>query len=122
MEQPTLFAGVDTPKKPRKHASGPHQEAVDGWTRLWQETRGIHWAWTQKELKFVKDGVKLAGSPQAWLARARALLVDPPDAWHAQNASPSILLSRWNQLSTRIRVCTRDERNLLSLRAAQGAL
>lgn len=98
MEQPALFAEIEVKKHVRK-ATGPHQEAVDGWTNLWRETRGIHWVWTPKELKYVKEGVKLAGSVSSWLERARALLTNPPRPFYWQAASPSLLYSHWMPLA-----------------------
>lgn len=116
------FLFAEDGNKARRRPAGPHQEAVDGWTRLWEETRGTPYVWTPKDLHFVKLGFKLAGSSWMYLDRARRLLLNPPSVWYAQNASPCLLYSRWNQLAAEVRPVSRDERNLLTLRAAVEGL
>ncbi len=111
------------PAKTQKRPSGPHQAAVDGWTRLWEETRGSCFAWTPRALRAVKTGLALAGGdPQLFLDRARDLLFDPPTQWYAQNASPCLLASKWNELSFRIVRQCRDTKNAESLRLAMEGL
>lgn len=118
--QPNLFG--ESLERVRRRPSGPHQEAVDGWTRLWEETRGEPYVWTPREQHFVKLGLKLAGTTWAYLNRARTLLLSPPNVWYAQNASPCLLYSRWNQLAVTVKKQSVDERNLLSLRTALEGL
>lgn len=104
--------------KPRKEASGPHHEAIRAWDELWLAVRGEGFSWTAKETNGVKSALASAkGDVEAFRARARRLLEDPPDPWYAQNASPTILASRWNQLAVRVvrRTPTLDERNRQTL-------
>lgn len=104
--------------KPRKEAAGPHPEAIRAWETLWADLRGEAYVWTPKEATSVAKALKLAnGDVEAFIARARRLLEDPPDPWYAQNGSPSLLAERWNQLAVRVvrRTPTLDERNRQTL-------
>lgn len=99
-------AGADKPrraKKPRQEATGPHHEAIRLWDALWRDLRGEAYAWNGKEATGIQQALQAAGGDlAAFGARARRLLEDPPDAWYAQNASPTILASKWNQLAVRV--------------------
>lgn len=97
MEQALFF-------EDRRHptATGPHQEAVDGWANLWRNTRGFEFDWTPKELAAVKRGLAKAGSPKEYLERARLLLTNPPSPWYELEASPTLLYSRWNSISSKL--------------------
>ena len=98
-------AGADKPRrpsKPRKEATGPHPEAIRAWDALWFATRGVPYVWQAKDAAAVAKCLKFPGADlAAFSARAERLLRDPPDEWHAQNASPALLASRWNQILTK---------------------
>lgn len=97
METLSLFGEVEPVKVVRNRASGPHQEAVDGWTRLWLEKKKARFAWTPKEARAVKLGLRAAGgNVAAYLEVARRLLFGAPRPWYEQEASPSLLYSHWN--------------------------
>lgn len=120
--QETLFGDHSPRRKPRPSPSGPHVDAMRVWARLWYETRGVSYTFSPIDHRFLKLGLNLAGSFEAWSDAARKLLTDPPSAWHAQNASPQLVYTRWNNLQVSVRPMTRDERNLSSLHAALEAL
>ncbi len=120
--QETLFGDSCTPKKRRPAPSGPHVDAMRVWGRLWYETRGVTYEFSPIDHRFLKLGLNLAGSLEAWSNAARKLLTDPPSAWHAQEASPRLVYTRWNNLKVTVRPTSRDERNLQSLRTALESL
>ena len=110
MGQLALFGPFTRPSR------GAHQVAVDGWHALWREARGSDFAWNGRHAKAIKEALKLAGGdPEVLLERARRLLFDPPSAWYAQNASPSLLASKWNELGVTVRALTRDQKNAHAL-------
>lgn len=115
MGQTALFEFDAVPNSPK-----PHQQAVDGWTRLWRETRGEDWAWSPIDLRRVRDCLKFRanGDPAVFLDRARRLLMDAPTVWLAQNASPAVLYSHWNSLTVTVKPMTRDQKNTLGLARA----
>lgn len=120
--QGSLFFEPAKRRKSRPIPSGPHIEAMRVWCRLWRETRGVEWALTPIDHRFLKLGLEIAGSLDAWAEAARKLLTNPPSAWHAREASPRLVYTRWNNLSVTVRPMTRDERNLDSLRTAMESL
>lgn len=67
------------------------------WAARWEEVRGEPWRWSAKERAAV-DRVRglAAGDLQAMQAHAENML-GQIDTWTAQNAAPSLLVSRWNQ-------------------------
>jgi len=98
------------PKRRRKAPEGAHAECMRGWDALWVALHAAPFAWDAKHATAMARALKKAqGSVEAVLDRARGLLFDPPDAWTAQNASPALLDSRWNELAGRARKPTRDE-------------
>lgn len=132
-EQPDLSAslrsaGADKPRRrnrARQEAAGPHREAIRAWDALWLENRGVPFAWNGREASAIAACLVHAGGDlELFTTRAARLLRDPPDAWFAQNASPAILESRWNQLVVRVarRTPTLDERNAQTLRATAEEL
>lgn len=120
--QELLFGDTSKRKKFRPAPSGPHVDAMRVWARLWWETRGVSYAFSPIDHRFLKLGLKLAGSLEAWSDAARRLLTNPHSTWHAQNASPQLVYTRWNNLAVTVRPMTRDERNLSTLRAALESL
>ncbi len=120
--QETLFGDNLPRRRTRPAPSGPHVDAMRAWNALWRETRGCEFEWTPKDQHGLKLGMKLAGSFEEWANAARKMLVSPPSAWYAQEASPMLLYSRWNALKVTVRPMTRDEKNLTSLRMALEGL
>lgn len=117
--QLTLFSGLNRTKKTRKPLEGPHFDCCRAWCALWRETRPGAWAWTPRDYKGIKQALALAdGDVAAVLDRMKRLLVDPPNRWYAQEASPRLLASRWNELGHSIKVRPLAERNLDTLRLA----
>lgn len=103
-------------RAPRKPAQGPHPEAIRLWENTWLETHESPWVWTGKEAKAVAACLKLAkGDLEDYRAHVDRILRDPPDRWTAQNASPSLLADRWNQILVRT-VGRAEERHLADLR------
>lgn len=90
------------PRKPRKPAEGPQPDAIRKWEQTWFEARGTPWVWTPKEATSVARCLALAkGDLVDYGARVDRMLFDPPDEWTAQNAAPSLLADRWNQIAVR---------------------
>ena len=89
--------------KPRKPPSGPHADCIRTWETEWSRTRlGQPWAWQPKDAALMAKALKLAsGDPEEVQARTTRLL-ESGDAWLAANASPGILVSRWNQLAVSV--------------------
>jgi hypothetical protein len=109
-------------RAPRKPAQGPHPEAIRIWEETWLETHGTPWVWTGKEAKAVAACLKLAkGDLEDYRARVNRILRDPPDRWTAQNASPSLLAERWNQITVRT-VGRAQERQIADLRESVQAV
>lgn len=111
-----LFGEAPT-KKARKHASGPHQELIDHWSSLWRVTRGTDWTWQGRDLRAVRQMLLLGhGDPEPAIRRMERLLRNPPSFWYAQEASPFLVWSRWNNLEVEVRRVPQAERNREALR------
>lgn len=104
MAQAALFGDAFIPVVAAQ--TTPHQLIVDTWDRLWRESRGVKWAWCAKDTAFVKRTLRERASGDAALviARMKKLLLDPPRAWYATEASPAILFSHWNALAVKLSV------------------
>lgn len=81
------------------------------WDRLWLEHRGAKFEWIQADLTAIAKATKLAGGDLAELERRTVRLLTSSDLWLAQNASPRILHSRWNQLAVEFRPLSKAEKN-----------
>lgn len=106
---------VQVQKKPapRRRPSGGHQEAISLWMNLWEEARGEPYAFQGgKDGTAVANALKYAQGDLGLLEeRMRRLLFEPPGAWYAQNASLTLLASKWNELGTTVsRELTPEER------------
>lgn len=109
-------------RAPRKPAQGPHPDAIRFWEQTWGETHESPWVWTGKEAKAVATCLALAkGDLDDYRARVSRILREPPDRWTAQNASPSLLAERWNQILVRT-VGRAEERQLADLRDGMRAV
>lgn len=106
LEDPSLRSGAEppmaaprSPRGPRKLAEGPHPEAMRLWEALYAQARGRKFAWSPKHAASIALCRKYAEDDLAeFERRARILLFTPPDTWNAQNATPALLASRWNEL------------------------
>ena len=91
------------PRKARKEPAGPQAETIRLWERLYLESRGIVWVWNAKHAAHIATCRKHAAEDQGELERRmRMLLFEPPSDWYAQNATPAILASHWNELAQRV--------------------
>lgn len=113
-EPSTAVAVVETkPKRERKPPTGPEADARRAWDADWLTARGAAFAWDAKHASAMAHVVKLAGGDLAEIQRRQRIMLAHPDAFQANNASPTWLRSRWNELATPPRV------NRSQLNAAQ---
>lgn len=114
--QESLFP-VPLPRRVRR-PRGPHQDIVDLFDELWTKTRGYRFAWNSFETHWIKLAFKQRAKEdkEAVLERVRTMLLNPPDLWTAQNASPSVLYRRWNELGVKVRRMGQHEKNAANLR------
>jgi len=94
----------------RKAPTGPHQEVVDHWVKGWEEHRlGAKWKLAPKDLAALKKLRTLAdGDVEEVKTRMNRMMADE-DAWVAANASPSLLVSKWNNYAVVIKKRTRPQ-------------
>ena len=91
------------PSRPRKAPTGPQADRMRHWEAEWARTRlGQTWTWQTKDAVAMAKAVKLAGQDPLEVDRRATRLLEDPDPWRAREASPSILLSRWNQLAVTV--------------------
>ncbi len=101
------------PERETKPRGGP---AAELWNRRWLEHRGEPYSWTTSG---TADGValarclKAAGGDLGELDRRIVRMLTSTDQWLAQNASPRILHSRWNQLAVEFRPLSKADKNSL---------
>jgi len=88
-----------TPKT-RKPATGPQADCIRHWEQEWARTRGGQaWVWTGKDASLIADARKLARDDLAELQRRATRLLEETEPFTFNNASPGLLVSRWNQLA-----------------------
>ena len=94
----------------KRAVSGPHQEVVDHWVKGWEEHRlGAKWKLAPKDLAALKKLRTLAdGDVEEVKTRMNRMMADE-DAWVAANASPSLLVSKWNNYAVVIKKRTRPQ-------------
>lgn len=86
--------------KTRKPATGPHPDCIRAWEAAWLRTRGCGFAWTAKDAALIAKALRLAGGAASLVvARIERLLSETDDEWIVRNASPGLLVARWNQLA-----------------------
>jgi hypothetical protein len=83
----------------RAAATGPHAELIQFWERLWLETRGVAYAVERKDGVAAAAILKKPGATLEEAQRRAERLLTSADPWLAQNASLTLLSSRWNQLA-----------------------
>ena len=95
-----------------------HKNLVQHWTDVFARTRGAAYTWANKgDLKAVSSMLSLPGSSQEEVARRMDSMLESPDAWIAQRASPRLLLSQWDQFSVHVVPVTKLQRDMLDLQA-----
>lgn len=86
------------PPPPKKASQQP--DAIRVWEEAWTRHRASRFAWTTKDAVLVSKALKLAENDLAlFQARVERLLSESEDEWLARNASPGLLVDRWNQLA-----------------------
>ena len=94
-----LFPDGSPEPRRRRQPEGPLAEAIRSWDAAWLRTRACRYVWTPKDATLMSKALRMAdGLPGAVAERVQRLL-DDEDAWVARNASPGLLVSRWNQLA-----------------------
>ena len=89
--------------KPRKEPTGPQADCIRWWDAEWARTRlGTEWSWNSREAAAVAKCLKRAKGDAAEVQARMTRLLEHGDRWMAENAMPSILDSRWNQLAVEI--------------------
>ena len=86
------------PRK-RKPASGPHAELIRHWERVWLEARGTPYIFTAKDASQLATALRMAGNELEQAQRRVSRLILSEDTWTRENASPGLLVNRWNQLA-----------------------
>lgn len=86
--------------RPRKVPDTVHAKFLDWWCHAWEDARGSPYAVQAKDAAAVKAIRKLAGEDLGEMQRRARNLLEAEDAWVAENASLSLLRSRWNNLAT----------------------
>jgi len=87
--------------KKRKEPTGPLAEAIRAFEEVYVQARGFPFVFSQKHAVAIQRCLKAAGGDLGEvLRRARVLIETPPNDWYAQNATPAILFSHWNELAT----------------------
>lgn len=97
--EPSESADPPKPKRPRKPATGPQADCIRHWESEWARTRlGAVWKWTARHASDVAKALDLAGGDAQEVQARATRLLESGDDWTATNASPALLVSRWNQL------------------------
>lgn len=80
------------------------------WDEEWNALRPEPWAWSfGRDLRSLKEALKHAGGDELALrAKIRAML-NSSDSWFARNASPALLVSKWNTVGVEVRPLTPSE-------------
>ena len=90
----------DQPPPKKTPPVGAQPEAIRLWESAWERTRGGRYLWTAKDAALIARARKMADENLETLAvRVERLLSEEEDAWVARNASPGLLVERWNQLA-----------------------
>lgn len=84
------------PKRERKPPTGPAADAMRAFDRAWADSGRPAFAWDTKHAVAMAKLVK-AHPPAEIGVRVRAMLASP-DPWIIRNASPTLLVSKWNEL------------------------
>jgi len=84
--------------KPRKEPTGDHADLIRFWDSEWQRTRKTPWAWNTVEASHMARARKLAAGDVGIVRTRITRLLESDNPWMHDNASPAILVSRWNQL------------------------
>lgn len=88
------------PARRRKPAKGVHPELVRFWQSEWGRTRlGNEYKIQSKDAAAIAKCLKLADEDPAAVKERMTRLLESGDKWLAENAFPSLLQSRWNQLA-----------------------
>lgn len=89
-------------QKPRAPRTGAHAELIQHWEAEWLSTRQTAYAVTPRDGAAAASVLKLAGGDLGEAKRRASAMLTSDDAWVAQNASLSLLASKWNQMAVRI--------------------
>ena len=81
----------------------PMAELFAAWDTAWKLCRGEAYAFGKKDASALASAFRKAQGDLGLVRdRIDRLLENPPDEWHAANAAPWLLNSRWSQLATRV--------------------
>ena len=99
-----LFPTPDAqdPQKPaqgRRQPTGPLADAIRAWDAAWLRARACRYVWSPKDATLMAKALRMADGSVGGVAQRIERLLDDEDAWVARNASPGLLVSRWNQLA-----------------------
>lgn len=90
------------------------------WDEHWLRTRGVPFGWQTADAVAIAKCSKLAGGSEPEVERRMIALLESPDPWLASNATPRILLSRWNTFAVRIVPLSKTEQSLRDYQAGVG--
>lgn len=119
-EEPSSSLRSEPPaRKPRRPPEKAGTEITRWWDEEWARTRGamappgaeIAFGWTTGDAVALAKCCKLAGSSEAEVKARTTRLLEDPDPWLAQNATPRLLLSQWNRFTVTIRALSKRDRD-----------
>jgi hypothetical protein len=87
----------------KKRAGRPARPVIALWSKIWEESRGSTWSWQQKDAIIMQKVLTLAQEDLSEVERRARLMFASKQIWVQQNASPGLLLSKWNEFGVEIR-------------------
>lgn len=99
---PVADAPVSKARKPRVEPTGNHADLARWWTEAWKDARGTEWAWSPKDFAALKAIRTLAKEDTAEIKRRGERMLAHRDRWIVENASPTTLRSKWNELGVEV--------------------
>lgn len=82
-------------KKPRKEPTGDQATCVKWWCERWLQSRGVEYQPARKDFVAVAAMLKLDGADE--VKRRMDRMIGDSDEWMFKKASPTLLVSQWNQ-------------------------
>ena len=105
-------------KSPRKRGT----PATNLWASLWSELRGMDWVWKQKDAVAMSRCMSSAGGDLSEVERRARRMLMSTNEWVATNASPCLLLSKWNEMGIEVVRLTATERAAIPTVESQDLL
>ena len=94
--------GVEDPGSSKPKATGRGTPLTRYWDSEWLRTRGVPYAWTRQDAICLAKCAQLASQDQQEVERRIQALLGSPDRFNAENATPRLLLSKWNSFAVKV--------------------